>query len=90
MTWRVEWLPEAQKQLRRLDKPVQDQILTYCRKRLATNEDPRRFGTELVGNLGGFWRYRIGDYRIICEFENECLLVMVVEAGHRRDIYRGH
>ncbi|MEI8393788.1 MAG: type II toxin-antitoxin system RelE/ParE family toxin [Rhodospirillaceae bacterium] len=90
MTWRVEWLPAAQKQLRRLDVKIQRDLLKFCRERLASDDNPRRFGKLLIGDFTGLWRYRVGDYRLLCEFEDDCLVVLVVEAGHRREVYQGH
>ena len=88
MTWSVEWDERARRELRRLDRQVQKEILAYFSKRLATNEDPRRFGKPLRHELQGLWRYRIGDYRAICHIENEHLVVLVLKVGHRRLIYR--
>lgn len=60
---------------------------TTIETRIATNEDPRRFGKALKGNLRGLWRYRVGNFRIICRIEDEVLSVLVITIGHRRDIY---
>ena len=87
MTWNVEWSQAAQKELRRLDKTIQDRILCYCRERRTTEYDPRRFGEELIGDKTGLWRYRIGDYRLICEFE-ENNMVVALSVGHRRGVYQ--
>ncbi len=88
MIWQVEWDERARRELRQLDRPVQQQILKYLRQRVATSEDPRRFGRALTGSLGGLWRYRVGDYRLICQFEDERLIVLIVGVGHRREIYK--
>ena len=87
MTWRVEWDDRARRELRRLDHPVQLMILRYFSERIATDEDPRRFGKLLRHTLQGLWRYRIGDYRALCHIEQERLVVLVLAVGHRRRIY---
>lgn len=88
MAWRVEFQRSAAKQLRALDKPIQRRILSFFRDRVARSDDPRKLGKALTGDKGGLWRYRIGDYRAICKLEDEQLIVLVLEIGHRREIYR--
>ena len=87
MTWTVEFDDRAAKDLRKLDKQAQRDILRYLRERISTDEDPRRFGRPLSGNFAGLWRYRIRDYRLICNIEDDRLVVLVLHAGHRRDVY---
>ncbi len=87
MTWIVEWDDAAVKELRKLDKQVQCDILRYFRKRIATEEDPKRLGKPLSANKVGFWRYRVRDYRMICSIENNRLVVLVLRVGHRKDVY---
>lgn len=87
MSWTIRISEKADKELRKLDKPVARRILDE----LATIEkldDPRSRGKALVGNLAGLWRYRVGDYRIICDIEDKVLVVLVVEVEHRREAYR--
>jgi len=88
LAWRVEFQRSAAKQLRALDKPIQRRILSFFRDRVARSDDPRKLGKALTGDKGGLWRYRIGDYRAICNLEDEQLIVLVLEIGHRREIYR--
>ena len=88
MTWKVEFDDRARRELRRLDHSVQRQILRYLRKRIASDDDPRRFGRALRHDLQGFWRYRLGDCRIICEIQDEQVLILVVRVSHRRRAYR--
>ena len=88
MIWNVEWNDSARKELRRLDKQLQQQILHYLRERIATNEDPRRFGKPLSYDKHGLWRYRVQDARIVCKLFEDELLVLVVRVGHRKNIYR--
>ena len=87
MTWLIEFDDAAAKELRKLDKQAQSDILKYLRERIATNEDPRRFGKPLSRNLAGLWRYRIRDYRLVCNIEDNRLVVLVLRAAHRRDVY---
>jgi mRNA interferase RelE/StbE len=84
--WTVEFDDRARRELRKLDSKIQKKILRYLRERLAGSEDPRRFGKPLRRNLAGLWRYRIEDYRLICRFEDDRVVVLVLEIGHRSDI----
>lgn len=83
---RVVFTDNAEKQFLKLDKPIQKQIQKFILK-LQTLENPRERGKALVGNLIGFWRYRIGDYRLLCRIVDQELIISVVEIGHRREIY---
>lgn len=87
MIWKVEFDNRALKELRKLDKQTQDRILKWLRETLATGEDPRRTGKSLQGRMKGLWRYRVGDYRIISQIQDEHIVILVVRIGHRRDIY---
>jgi mRNA interferase RelE/StbE len=75
------------KELKKLDRQAQGDILTYLDQRVAGKADPRRFGKGLRAGLAGLWRYRVGAYRIICQIKNRELLVLVVSVGHRKNIY---
>lgn len=83
--WHIKWDDRSRKELRSLDTPIQNKILKYLRERVMNN--PRSFGRELVGNKAGLWRYRIEDYRLICQLKNDQLVVLVVAVGHRKEIY---
>ena len=83
MTWTVEFDDASAKELRKLDKQAQKEILRYLRERIATEEDPRRFGKPIARDLAGLWRYRIRNYRMICHIENEKLVVLVLRLSHR-------
>ncbi|OAN61213.1 addiction module toxin RelE [Balneola sp. EhC07] len=87
MIWKVEFDDRARKELRKLDKQTQDRILKWLRTNLATEDDPRRTGKSLKGRMKGLWRYRVGDYRIISQIQDEHILILVIRIGHRRDIY---
>ena len=87
MTWTVEFDDAAAKELRKLDRQTQHEILRYLRERVATDEDPRRFGKPLSRELAGLWRYRVRHYRLICNIEDSKFVVLVLRVGHRKDIY---
>lgn len=88
MAWTVEFQLTARRQLSKLDRSTEVRIVDYFRYRIATAENPRRLGKALKGDKGELWRYRIGDYRAICRIEDERLVVLVLEIGHRKEIYR--
>ena len=88
MAWRVEWEDEAVKELKKLDARAQRNIVCFLREKIATGDDPRRFGDPLRKDLRGLWKYRIGDYRIICSIEDKRVVVLVVRVGHRRSVYK--
>ena len=87
MTWKVELEEQAEKELDNLDPQAARRILRYLFSRIATNEDPRRFGDPLRYEWSGHWRYRIGDFRVICEIQDQALVVLAVRIGHRKNIY---
>jgi mRNA interferase RelE/StbE len=87
MAWNVKVSPRAQRQLDELDKTVARRISRFLYARIGKLNDPRQIGERLQGTLSEFWRYRVGDYRIICSLEHERLVVLVLRIGHRREIY---
>lgn len=80
MAWQIEFDSEAEDDLGKLDREIQRRIIRYLRDRIATANDPRRFGAPLRRELSGLWKYRIGDYRIICRIEAKKLVVYVIRA----------
>ena len=88
MAWNVKVSPRAQRQLDELDKTVARRISRFLYERIGKLKDPRQIGERLQGTLSEFWRYRVGDYRIICSLEHERLVVLVLRIGHRREIYK--
>lgn len=88
MAWTVEVNVFAEKQLHKLDRAVQKRLLDWLDDRIEGCKDPRHFGEPLKGDLAGLWRYRVGDYRIICELQDNRLVVVAIAIGHRREIYR--
>ena len=87
MSWVYRLDERALKELRKLGKQAQRDIITYLDGRIAGDGDPRRFGKGLKADLAGLWRYRVGHYRILCQIRDGELLVLVVAVGHRRDVY---
>ena len=89
MAWRIDFAESATRQLRKLDPAAARRITQFLRERVAPQEDPRSLGEALKGDeLGQFWKYRIGDYRIIAEIVDREIRILVVRIGHRRDVYR--
>jgi mRNA interferase RelE/StbE len=87
--WTIEYHTLVQKEMRKINPEVRRRIRSFLHERLAALDDPRQIGATLQGSeLGNFWRYRVGDYRIICDIQDQKLVVLVVEIGHRREIYR--
>jgi mRNA interferase RelE/StbE len=87
-TWRVEISRTAEKQISKLDRVVQSSILQFLRENVQSAADPRQFGKPLRGDKKGLWRYRIGNYRIICDIQDDRVVVLVLLVGHRKDVYR--
>lgn len=87
MAWRIEVIPSAAKELRKLDRQVARRIGAYLNELATTCSNPRQRGKGLTANKSGLWRYRVGDYRIICQLEDERLLVLVVRIAHRSAVY---
>lgn len=89
MAWQIEFEDAALKELAKLDKPVARRIVAFLRERVATLDDPRSIGEALKGSrLGAFWKYRIGDYRIITNIEDGVMRILVLKVGNRREVYR--
>jgi mRNA interferase RelE/StbE len=89
MTWRIELSELAVRELSKLDSQHSKRILKYLKDRIAKLDDPRSLGKALQGSqFGELWRYRLGDFRIICKIEDQKLVVVVVRIGHRKEIYR--
>lgn len=89
MVWEIRVSASAEKQLGKLDRPVAQRIRTFLRERVAILDDPRAIGEALHGSeLGDFWKYRVGDWRLICEIQDKQILITVLSLGNRREIYR--
>ena len=88
MVWTIEIARTAEKQIKKLDGTAQKSIIRFLRERLKSTENPRQWGKPLHGDKRGLWRYRVGDYRLICEIQDEKITVLVLEVAHRKDVYR--
>jgi mRNA interferase RelE/StbE len=86
--WTIEYTETARRELKKLDKSVARRIVDFLDQRLAKEDDPRHLGKSLSGPLGKLWRYRIGDYRVICDVQHKTVTVLVLRVGHRREVYR--
>jgi mRNA interferase RelE/StbE len=88
LAWTINYTDAAQKELRKLDRQIARRIMAFMDERIATLEDPRSTGKALTGNIfGEFWRYRLGDYRIVCSVHDDELCVLVVKLGNRSEVY---
>ncbi|MEW6353026.1 MAG: type II toxin-antitoxin system RelE/ParE family toxin [Pseudomonadota bacterium] len=88
MAWTIEFDPRTEKDLRRIGRQEARRIRDYLQNRVAVLDDPRQLGKPLKGQFTELWRYRVGDYRLICELRNAALVVLVIRIGHRREVYR--
>ena len=87
MRWSVETTAAFDREFRKLDRYTQRMLKAWIEKHLAGTEDPRSSGKALSANLAGLWRYRIGDYRLICEIQDNRLVILMLTVGHRSEIY---
>jgi mRNA interferase RelE/StbE len=89
MGWKIEFDENAERELKKLDPQIAKRILAFLFNRVAPLENPRSIGKALKGSkLGSFWRYRVGDFRIVTYIEDDALRVLVVRVGNRRQVYR--
>ena len=89
MAWKIEFSAEADRELSKLDREVIKRILKFLQERAAKLDNPRSIGNALQGpRFGEFWKYRVGDYRLICKIEDARVVVLVLRIGHRSDVYR--
>jgi mRNA interferase RelE/StbE len=89
LAYRVEFDPAALKDLKKLDRAVQQRLVGFLKTRVAALDDPRSIGEALAGaRLGNYWKYRVGDWRIICDIHDDRIVVRVLRLGNRREVYR--
>lgn len=88
MAWTIEFVPAAAKELKKLGGAEAARIIGTLETRIASRDDPRQVGSALSGELGGLWRWRIGDYRVVARIEDERITILVVRVAHRREVYR--
>lgn len=86
--WAIEFVPEAAKELKKLGHAEAARIIRTLEERIAMLEDPRTLGAPLTGDHAGYWRWRIGDYRVIVRIEEQRVTILVVRVAHRREVYR--
>lgn len=87
MKYKIAFAEKAKKELKKMDKYTSSLIIGWIEKNLEGCENPRAHGKSLTANRAGQWRYRIGDYRLICEIQDEIVTILVIEVGHRRSVY---
>lgn len=90
MRYQVEFTDMAKKELMKLDRHISLMITSWIRKNLEGCENPRQYGRALVANHRGKWRYRVGDYRVLAEIQDEKITILIVTVGHRREVYEKH
>jgi mRNA interferase RelE/StbE len=88
LAWKIEFVPAAAKDLKKLGRSEAARVIATLEGRIATLENPRQLGSALSGDLSGLWRWRIGDYRIVARIEDERITILVVRVSHRREVYR--
>ena len=88
MAWTVSFEPRALSELKKLDRTAQSRIVRFLNERIAGNHDPRGSGKPLTGDKVGLWRYRIGEYRMVCRIDDAHLAELVLRIAHRKDVYR--
>jgi mRNA interferase RelE/StbE len=89
LAFEVEFDPDALKELKKLDRPIQQRLVGFLRQRVAQLDNPREIGEALSGaRLGNYWKYRVGDWRIICDIQDARIVVRVLRIGNRREVYR--
>jgi mRNA interferase RelE/StbE len=87
LVWTIEISRTAEKQIKKLGALAQKSIVRFLRDRLKPAENPRQWGKPLHGDRRGLWRYRVGDYRLICDIQDEKITVLALEVAHRKDVY---
>lgn len=89
MAWKIEFDPAAERELAKLDNTVARRILKFLSERLAPSDNPRSLGAPLTGSkLGDFWKYRIGNYRVIASIEDDIMTILVLRVDKRSDVYK--
>ena len=88
MAWTINFKPKAERELGSLDKQTQKRIIHYIENRIAQRANQRMLGAPLHNNLKGLWKYRVGDYRLICEINDDTVTVLVINVGHRKEVYK--
>ncbi len=87
MAWTIKYTDTALKQLKKLDKPTAKRLIEFLDQRIAPLADARAQGKALSGRFRPYWRYRVGDYRIVCDIDDSTIKILVVQIGHRKGVY---
>jgi len=87
-TWTIEIARTAEKQIKKVGRQAQESIVRFLRDRLQPSANPRQWGKPLQGDKGGLWRYRVGDYRLVCAIQDDRIIVLVLRVGHPKNVYR--
>jgi mRNA interferase RelE/StbE len=87
-TWTIEIARTAEKQIKKVGRQAQESIVRFLRDRLQPSANPRQWGKPLQGDRGGLWRYRVGDYRLVCAIQDDRITVLVLRVGHPKNVYR--
>jgi mRNA interferase RelE/StbE len=90
LVWSISVSDGAEAQLEKLDPPVAKRITRYIRERVATLDDPRELGKPLQGRLREYWAYRVGDFRVICDIRDSVVTIVIVDVGHRKEVYKSN
>jgi mRNA interferase RelE/StbE len=88
LAWAVSLEPRALNELKKLDRPAQGRLVRFLQDRVAGSTDPRGLGKPLTGDKVGLWRYRVGDYRVVCRIDDERRSLLILRIAHRKDVYR--
>jgi mRNA interferase RelE/StbE len=88
MSWHVQLDKAALKEMSKLNPQVQKRIFDYLKRWLVKRENPRELGEALTGELSGYWKYRVGDYRIVAKIEDQTITIYIIAIGHRSEVYR--
>lgn len=88
MNWKIEFDKKAKDEFFDLETAEKKRIIKFIEERLAKTENPRKLGAPLRGHLSGLWKYRIGNYRLICQIEDSVVTILIISVGHRKDVYK--
>ena len=89
LVWKIEFRESAKKDLKKLNNAISKKIIKWLEERILSGADPRLWGKQLKGDiLGDMWRYRVGDYRILCLIKDNVVIIEVISIGHRKDVYK--
>jgi len=88
LAYKIKLTKTAEKELSKLEKSSAVRIIKFLKERLSVSENPKSFGKQLTGNLAQFWRFRVGDYRIICDIKDDGLVILALRIAHRKEVYK--